>query len=135
MEKIKLSIVVPVYNVEKYIERCLKSLCELNIENEIIVVNDGSIDSSVQIVEKFKEKYINENIIIVNQENKGLSGARNTGIRKANGEYISFIDSDDFVDTEKYKEIINKTIENNLDVGLGNGIYYYEKNIDKKENL
>ena len=98
----KLSIIVPVYNVEKYIEKCLNSLCNPEIEKEIIIVNDGSTDSSLKIVEEFKKNHDKENIIIISQENKGLSEARNTGLRKAKGEYVSFIDSDDFVNNKLY---------------------------------
>ena len=110
MSALKLSIIVPVYNVEKYVEKCLESLCGLKIENEIIVVNDGTKDSSLEIVERFKENHKNENIIIISQENQGLSEARNNGLKAAKGEYISFIDSDDFVDTENYEKFINEVI-------------------------
>ena len=104
MSALKLSIIVPVYNVEKYLERCLKSLCGLKIENEIIIINDGTKDGSLEIAERFRENHKNENIIIISQENQGLSEARNNGLKVAKGEYISFIDSDDFVDTENYEK-------------------------------
>lgn len=116
------------YNAEKYIERCLKSLFGLKTENEIIVVNDGSTDNSLDIVEKFRKDYPKENIIVITQENRGAGAARNVGLKHSIGKYISFIDSDDFVDTKKYEEIIRKTIENDLDVGLGNGNYIFDEN-------
>ena len=128
----KLSIIVPVYNVEKYIEKCLNSLCNLETENEIIIVNDGSTDSSLKIVEEFKKNYDNENIIIISQENKGLSEARNTGLRKAKGEYVSFIDSDDFVDKKLYEMMIKEVIKDKVDYGIGKYSYCYE-NTDKKQ--
>ena len=118
MSALKLSIIVPVYNVEKYVEKCLESLCGLKIENEIIVVNDGTKDSSLEIVERFKENHKNENIIIISQENQGLSEARNNGLKAAKGEYISFIDSDDFVDTENYEKFINEVTEDKVDIGI-----------------
>jgi len=127
MSALKLSIIVPVYNVEKYVEKCLESLCGLRIENEIIVVNDGTKDSSLEIVERFKENHKNENIIIISQENLGLSEARNNGLKAAKGEYISFIDSDDFVDTENYEKFINEVIEDKVDIGIGR----YKKIIEK----
>ena len=127
MSALKLSIIVPVYNVEKYVEKCLESLCGLKIENEIIVVNDGTKDSSLEIVERFKENHKNENIIIISQENQGLSEARNNGLKAAKGEYISFIDSDDFVDTENYEKFINEVIEDKVDIGIGR----YKKIIEK----
>ena len=128
----KLSIIVPVYNVEKYIEKCLNSLCNLETENEIIIVNDGSTDSSLKIVEEFKKNHDNENIIIISQENKGLSEARNTGLRKAKGEYVSFIDSDDFVDKKLYEMMIKEVIKDKVDYGIGKYSYCYE-NTDKKQ--
>ena len=128
----KLSIIVPVYNVEKYIEKCLNSLCNPEIEKEIIIVNDGSTDSSLKIVEEFKKNHDKENIIIISQENKGLSEARNTGLRKAKGEYVSFIDSDDFVNKKLYESMVKEVIKDRVDYGIGKYSYFYE-NKDKKE--
>lgn len=94
----KLSIVVPVYNVEKYIVKCISSLLSQNYDDyEIIIVNDGTKDRSIELVEdNFKDRRIK----IINQENQGLSEARNTGMRYARGKYIWFFDSDDWL--EKY---------------------------------
>ena len=127
MSALKLSIIVPVYNVERYLEKCLKSLCGLNIENEIIIINDGTKDGSLEIAEKFRENHKNENIKIISQKNQGLSEARNNGLKVAKGEYISFIDSDDFVDTENYEQFINETIKDKVDIGIGR----YKKIIEK----
>lgn len=91
-----LSIIIPVYNVEEYIYDCLYSV--LNIDNlnyEIILINDGSTDRSGDIIKEFAKKY--HNIKIIEQENKGLSAARNKGIQNAIGEYILFVDSDDYL--------------------------------------
>ena len=91
-----LSIIVPVYNVEAYLERCVSSLLDQDIDRddyEIILVNDGSTDHSVQIVNSFRDKRIR----LFNQENGGPSKARNTGMREANGDWIMFLDADDEV--------------------------------------
>lgn len=92
----KLSIVVPVYNVEKYIVRCISSLIRQNFEDyEIIIVNDGSPDRSIEVL---NTAISDDKITIINQENGGLSFARNTGMQRAKGEYIWFVDSDDWIE-------------------------------------
>ncbi len=135
MVSLELSIIVPVYNVEKYVEKCLKSLCGLGIENEIIVVNDGTRDNSLEVVKRFKENYENENIVIISQKNKGLSEARNTGLKRAKGKYVSFIDSDDFVDTEAYGKLIREVIKDNVDIGIGRYKKVLERNNGDEEVL
>lgn len=94
---VAVSVVVPVYNVEKYIERCLDSLVrqKFGYEYEIIIVNDGTKDNSMTIADRFASEY--DFIRIITQQNAGLSAARNTGLANARGEYIAFVDSDDFV--------------------------------------
>ena len=93
----KVSVIVPVYNVEKYITRCLTSLINQTLDDlEIILVNDGSQDNSEQIIRQFKKEH--SNIIYVTKENGGLSSARNFGLIYATGEYVAFLDSDDYVD-------------------------------------
>lgn len=111
-----LSIIVPVYNVEKYLARCLDTLIkqDLNVkDHEIILVNDGSTDSSPLIAGDYALNH--PHIKIVNQKNKGLSEARNTGIEKALGKYIYFIDSDDYIQPHVLNSILTHIIENNLD--------------------
>lgn len=122
-EEKKISIVVPIYNVEKYLDKCLKSVYKLDLSNkEIILVNDGSSDNSLKIAENyFKENKENTKLII--QQNKGLSGARNTGIKNAMGEYIFFLDSDDFVDSESLERFLKEGIEKKQEILIGN---YYE---------
>lgn len=93
----KISVIVPVYNTEKYLSKCLDSILNQTLrEIEVIVVNDGSKDNSQQIIEEYKEK--DSRIISIIKSNGGLSDARNCGIEKANGEYLAFIDSDDYID-------------------------------------
>lgn len=127
----ELSIIVPVYNVEEYLEECLNSIYKIGINKEVILVNDGSSDNSLKILEKYKKKYFEETIII-NQKNKGLSGARNEGLKVAKGTYISFIDSDDMILPDIYEKIYRKGKEENLDIIIGTGNYYYSNGEIKK---
>ena len=97
-----VSIVVPVYNVENYVSKCIQSIFRQTFKNyELIVVNDGSTDNSLSKLQKFSDNRLK----IINQKNKGLSGARNTGIKRAIGKYITFIDSDDWI-SEDYLEVM-----------------------------
>lgn len=101
----KVSVIVPVYNVEKYIEKCLDSLVNQTLEEiEIIIVNDGTKDNSMKIVKDFKEKYP-QKIVYLEKENGGLSDARNYGIPYAKGEYIAFLDSDDYIEKDTYEKM------------------------------
>ena len=112
---IKVSIIVPFYNVENYIEKCLQSLVNQTLEDiEILLVNDGSQDSSKTIAKQFVEKYPNK-IIYLEKENGGLSDARNYAIPYAKGEYIAFLDSDDYVETNMYEEMYHKAKQEDLD--------------------
>lgn len=130
-----LSIIVPVYNVEEYIEECILSLLRQTLkEIEIIVVNDGTKDKSIDIVRKFNDNRIK----IINQDNKGLSGARNTGLRVARGEFIAFVDSDDFIINElAYEEMYKIAEEEKSDIVAGNCIWYYsdENNYPMQRNM
>lgn len=113
----KLSIIVPVYNVEKWVGRCLESLFSQDIpedDYEIVVVNDGTKDNSMCVVEEYRKQY--NNIIIVNQENQGLSGARNTGIVHAKGDYVWFVDSDDFIEPNTVAQLMDIVLEKKLDI-------------------
>jgi len=111
----KVSVIVPVYNVENYIEKCLITLVNQTLQEiEIIVVNDGSTDNSKDIINKFLNKYPNK-IKYLEKENGGLSDARNFGMPVATGEYIAFLDSDDYVELNMYEEMYNKAKEENSD--------------------
>lgn len=102
----KVSLIIPVYNVENYIEKCLNSVVNQTLKDmEIIIVNDGSNDLSKQKIEKYLEKY--SNIKYLEKENGGLSDARNFGIPYATGEYVAFLDSDDYVENTMYEEMYN----------------------------
>lgn len=118
---IKLSIIVPVYNVAEYLERCLNSLINQTLnEIEIICVNDGSTDNSLHILEKFAG--LDKRIKIINQKNKGLSGARNTGIKLVQGEYFGFLDSDDWVDLDYFEKLYKRAKNCDADISLGDFI-------------
>lgn len=112
----KVSIIVPVYNVEKYLERCLLSLVQQTLDDiEIIVVNDGTKDHSQEIIDDFVEKYPDKIISLI-KENGGLSDARNFGIPYAHGEYIGFVDSDDYTDIMMYEKLYNKAKADDADI-------------------
>ena len=112
---IKVSIIVPVYNVEKYISRCLDSLVDQTLkEIEIIVVNDETPDNSEKIILEYTNKY--KNIKYYKKKNGGLSDARNYGIGYASGEYIAFVDSDDYVDLSMFEKMYKKAKTDNFDI-------------------
>ena len=115
LEKYKLSVIVPVYNVEKYLKKCLNSIIHQTYKNlEIICINDGSKDRSLKILENFKKR--DNRIIIFSQKNKGVSSARNKGIELSTGEYITFVDSDDFINLNVYKKSMNDIIKTDSDI-------------------
>ena len=112
-----LSIIIPVYNVEKYVEKCLISCIAQDLSNkeyEIIIINDGTKDNSLQIIERIAKDY--PNIFIVSQNNAGLSAARNKGLSLAKGDYIWFVDSDDWIKKDCINNIVNKCKKENLDI-------------------
>lgn len=113
----KLSIIIPIYNVEKYVEKCVKSLLSNNLKNneyEIIIVDDGSQDTSIIIVNELAKQFFN--IKIISQKNKGLGGARNTGIQNSIGVYLLFLDSDDWYLPNTLKYLITLAENQNLEV-------------------
>ena len=111
----KVSVIVPIYNVEKYLEKCLDSLVNQTLKDiEIILVNDGSTDNSGQIAKKYANKY-KDKIIYLEKENGGLSDARNYGLEYVKGDYISFVDSDDYISKNLYSELV-KYMEKDYDM-------------------
>jgi glycosyltransferase involved in cell wall biosynthesis len=125
-----VSIVVPIYNVEKYLSRCIESLIKQTYKNiEIILVNDESTDSSGDICESYALK--DNRIKVIDRVNGGLSEARNTGIKNATGEYVLFVDSDDYIELNSVEVLINHTAKNNLDVLEGNAIIEYPHRKEK----
>lgn len=128
----KVSIIVPVYNSEKYIEKCVNSIINQTYNNiEIILVNDGSKDNSLGLCKYLSSKY--ENVKYINQDNSGPSDARNAGIDVSSGEFIQFVDADDYIDSDMVSTLVNKKIDNNSDLVIcGYKVVY--KNNDQEIN-
>ena len=117
LQKSVISIIVPVFNVEKYLKRCLNSIINQAFQNfELILVDDGSTDNSGKICDEYKLK--DNRIKVIHQENAGLSVARNVGIESAVGQYIGFVDADDYISYNMYEVLYNCLIENNADVAV-----------------
>lgn len=119
MDKIFLSIIIPVYNTEMYLEKCINSVIDArnNTEEtiEIVVINDGSKGNCDEIIQKYKNI---DNFIYIKQDNSGRGATRNVGIAASHGEYITFVDSDDFINSNMYKDMIDTIKENNSDVAI-----------------
>ncbi len=131
----KLSVIVPVWNTAKYLPKCLDSIINQSLKDiEIIVVNDGSSDNSVEVIKKYVKKY-KDRIIFLDKENGGQGSARNLGIKHAKGDYIGFVDSDDFIESTMYEEMYKSAIDNNSDIVICNISDYYEKDDSKKDVL
>ena len=123
---VKVSVIVPVYNVEKYLKRCLDSLVNQTLSDiEIICVNDGSTDGSAQILEEYAIK--DSRIKVTNQVNSGVSETRNVGVRQATGEFIGYVDPDDFIEPDFYEKLYNSAKENNCDIACASVIRENEK--------
>ena len=139
---IKLSFILPVYNVEPYIEKCIRSIRDKDMpyeDYEIIIVNDGSPDNCELIVRRLQNEI--DNIILINQENSGVSVARNKGIEKATGEYIVFIDPDDFVNPDLLNRLYDRAKKDDLDILLcgrsivkPNGEVYHMVGYEKQQD-
>lgn len=114
----KVSIIVPVYNVEKYLRKCIDSLINQTLNDiEIICINDGSTDKSLKILKEYKNR--DSRIILLNQENSGQSVTRNRGIEIAKGEYLGFVDPDDWIDLDYYEKLYNAASTNDTDIAVG----------------
>lgn len=129
MESIRLSFIVPIYNMELYLEECIESILKQNIkDSEIILVDDGSTDSSLNISEQYGEKY--ENIYVIHKKNEGISSARNAGLKVAKGKYVCFVDSDDFFKISFADNFLEVCQSEDLDIIRGwYGIY--ENEVDR----
>lgn len=115
----RLSLILPIYNVEPYLERCLRSILKQDIpksDYEIICVNDGSPDNSSEVVISFQANY--DNIILVEQENQGVSMARNNGVEKSTGKYVLFVDPDDFVDVNSFSRILKNSEKHHAEIAF-----------------
>lgn len=122
----KVSCIVPVYNVEKYLEKCLNSLVNQTLQDiEILVINDGSTDSSQDIIDKFVANFP-QKVKGIYKENGGQGSARNYGLEIVQGEYISFVDSDDWIEEDCFEEVYSVAKENNSDIVIFNMVDNYE---------
>lgn len=111
----KISIIVPIYNVEKYLDRCIQSLLNQSLEDiEIILVDDGSPDGCPTMCDEYAK--LDDRIKVIHKENGGLGYARNSGLEIATGEYVAFVDSDDFVDRRMYEKLYIEAKKNDLDI-------------------
>lgn len=126
-----ISIIVPIYNMEKYLDKCINSIINQTYKNiEIILVDDGSTDKSSKIINKYKK--LDKRIKAYYKKNGGLSDARNYGIDKATGEYIGFIDSDDYIEKNMYETLYNNIIKYNADISVvGFNVVYESSDINR----
>jgi len=141
---VKVSVVIPVYNVEPYIKKCLSTLVDQTMHDniELIFINDKSTDNCLDILKQYQEKYGNDLIkIIDHKHNQGVAASRNDGITIAKGEYIGFVDPDDWVDLNFFEVLYNDAKKNDLDINISNVLDYlndsfkYECNISFKEKI
>ncbi|MCZ8493375.1 glycosyltransferase [Priestia megaterium] len=117
----KLSIIVPVYNLEKFVSKCLDSiLCQINDESEIIIINDGSTDTSPQIIDEYCMKH--SNIKAIHKDNEGISKTRNRGVLEAAGEYVLFVDSDDYIAPNMVELMLNQAHRKNADIVISKAV-------------
>ena len=129
----KVSVIVPIWNVEKYLPKCLDSLVNQTLKDiEIICINDGSPDNCLNILKEYQAK--DDRIVIIDQKNGGLANARNSGLKIAKGEYIMFCDSDDYYDITMCEKMFNAIVENDCDTVICKVNSLYFANFDKKED-
>ena len=133
MSEPKVSVIVPVYNCEKYIERCMDSLINQTLADiEIIIVNDGSVDNSLNIINRYLN--LDNRIKLINKSNTGVSDSRNIGIKNSNGNYITFVDSDDWIDFNYIEDMYNTAIKNKCEIVMCSYIREFTTH-SKKRNL
>lgn len=131
-EGIKVSVIVPIYNVDKYLEKCINSITLQNHKNiEIILIDDGSTDNSLNICNKCAKE--DDRIIVIHQENSGVSTARNKGIEKFTGEYLTFVDSDDYLASDFIEYMLSLVVDNGCEFGLSKNCYKYSSD-SQEEN-
>lgn len=131
-----LSVIVPAYNSEKTIEKCLYSIINQSFDDyELIVINDGSNDSTLDIVNRIIEQNKTKNIRVISQENKGLPQSRKVGVNNAKGKYIGFVDSDDWIEADMYQNLIEYALRVDADMSYCKMSFDYSNNIDIQRQL
>ena len=136
MANLKLSIIVSVYNVEKYVRTCIESIFLQGMNEadfEVIIVNDGTKDQSMEVISDIIQQH--QNITVINQENQGLSVARNTGITAAKGEYILMTDSDDLLINNSLKPLLEKALETKVDLAVADFLQMTSDEIEALRNI
>ena len=129
-----VSVIIPVYNVEEYLKECLDSVINQTYKNlEIILINDGATDSSPKICEKYQQK--DKRIVLISQKNKGLGAARNAGMDIAKGEYITFVDSDDFIDERMVELLLEACLKNKLSLAISDFYIYIPPNLQQNRQM
>lgn len=124
----KLSIIVPVYNIGNFIEKCIKSILAQTIKDfELILIDDGSTDNSPQLCDEYST--LDDRIKVIHQENAGVSAARNAGLKLAQGEFVGFVDGDDYIESSMYESIIKEMENSGVDIGICGYNLVYENNI------
>ena len=125
----KISIIVPIYNIEKYLPRCLESILAQTYKNiEVILVDDGSVDNSGMIADTYARN--DQRIIVIHQVNKGVSAARNAGLDLATGDYIGFVDGDDYIEPDMYEILMRIIDEQQVDIAHCGYQMVYPSRID-----
>lgn len=129
-----ITVIIPIYNVSKYLKNCLESVINQTYKNlEIICINDGSTDNSLQILKEYKER--DERIIIIDKKNAGVSAARNDGIEKASGEYLFCVDGDDYIDEDFFEKFYNNAKKNDSDLVVLSSFWNLDKRINKNHGF
>lgn len=140
----KISVIIPVYNTEKYLDKCIQSILNQTFGDfEIIAIDDGSTDSSLEILKKYEK---DQRFIIIHKENEGQAVARNIGIKKATGKYITFVDSDDYIDKNMLEDLYHLVQEKDADIAICDILKeserekivfknYWDVNIEKNKNM
>ena len=134
MSNILVSIIVPVYNTGEYLYKCLDSIIDQNLQEiELILINDGSTDNSAEICDRYSEK--DKRVRVIHKKNEGVSIARNVGIRAAKGEYIGFIDSDDWIEKEMYQDMYYHAKNKEADIVMCDVCTVYDNNKSEADTI
>lgn len=131
---VQLSIIMPIYNTGKYLHKCIKSILSQTLTNfELILVNDGSVDESGQICDEYASQ--DARIKVIHKKNEGVSIARNTGIEAAQGEYIGFVDSDDWIEPDMYEKLYNLATSKECDIVMCDAVTKYDDKPDEEDTI